>query len=91
MSQLFASGGQSIGDSGSPSNEYSELIFRMNWLDLLAVQGTLKILLQHHSFNSLALSFVYRATLNPYTTTGKTIALTRGIFVGKVRGDTIFK
>ena len=76
----------------SPSSVHPGLIsFRMDWLDLLAVQGTLKILLQHHSSNSLALSFVYRATLNPYTTTGKTIALTRGIFVGKVRGDTIFK
>ena len=64
----------------SPSNEYSGLIsFRMNWLDLLAVQGTLQSLLQHH------ISAFFRVQLsNPYMTTGKTIALTRRIFVGKV-------
>ena len=66
MSQFFSSGGQNIGSfsfSISPSNEYSGLIsFRMDWLDLLAVQGTPKSLLQHHSLesiNSLALSFLY--------------------------------
>ena len=72
----------------SPSNEYSGLIsFRMDWLDLLAVQGTLKSLLQHHS--SEASVFQHSAFLmvqpsHPYMTTGKTIALTRQIFVGKV-------
>ena len=59
MSQFFASGGQSIGVSTSisvPSNEHSGLIFfRMDWLDLLAVQGTLKSLLQHHSSKALIL------------------------------------
>ena len=71
----------------SPSNEYLGLIsFRMDWLDLLAVQGTLKSLLptlQFKSINSLALSFHYGPTLI-YMTTGKTIALTRWTFVGKV-------
>ena len=72
----------------SPSNEYSGLIsFRMEWLDLLAVQGTLKSLLQHHS--SKASIFQHSAFFivqlsHPYTTTRKTIALTRWIFVGKV-------
>ena len=69
----------------SPSNEYSGLIsFRMDWLDLLAVQGTLKSLLQHHS--SKALILLHSAFFNsqPYMTTGKTIALTRWTFVGKV-------
>ena len=72
----------------SPSNEYSGLIsFRMDWLDLLAVQGTLKSLLQHHSSKSSVLqhSTLFRVQLShPYTTTGKTIALTRWTFVGKV-------
>ena len=73
----------------SPSNEYSGLIFvRMDWLDLLAVQGTLKSLFQHHSsktINSLALSFLYRVQYShPYMTTGKDKALTRQIFAGKV-------
>ena len=55
-SQLFASGGQSTGASASVSNEYSRLIsFRIDWLDLLAVQGTLKSLLQHHSSKALIL------------------------------------
>ena len=72
-----------------PSNEYSGLIsFRMDWLDLLAVQGTLKSLFQHHSsktINSLALSFLYRVQYShPYMTTGKDKALTRQIFAGKV-------
>ena len=72
----------------SPSNEYSGLIsFRMDWLDLLAAQGTLKSLLQHHS--SKASIFHHSAFFtvqlsHPYMTTGKTIALTRWTFVGKV-------
>ena len=72
----------------SPSNEYSGLIsFRMNWLDLLAVQGILKSLLQHHSSKASILqcsAFVIVQLSHPYTTTGKTIALTRWTFVGKV-------
>ena len=71
----------------SPSNEYSGLIsFRMDWLVLLAVQGTLKSLLQHHSSKAsiLQCSAFFRVQLShPYMTTGKTIALTRRIFVGK--------
>ena len=72
----------------SPSNEHPGLIsFRMDWLDLLAVQGTLKSLLQHHSPNAsiLRLSAFFTVQLSqPYMTTGKTIALTRRTFVGKV-------
>ena len=71
----------------SPSNEYSGLIsFRMDWLDLLVVQGTLKSLLQHHSSKtSILCSAVFIVQLlHPYTTTGKTIALTRWTFVDKV-------
>ena len=72
----------------SPSNEYSGLIsFRMDWLDLLAVQGTLKSLLQHHSSKASILQFsaFFRVQFShPYMTTGKTIALTRWTFVGKV-------
>ena len=72
----------------SPSNEYSGLIsFRMDWLDLLAVQGTLKSLLQHHSSKTSFFrcsAFFIDQLLHPYMTTGKTIALTRLIFVGKV-------
>ena len=72
----------------SPSNEYSGLIsFRMDWLDLLAVQGTLKSLLQHHSSKASILqhsdSFIVQLS-HPYMTTGKTIALTRRTFVDKV-------
>ena len=72
----------------SPSNEYSGLIsFRMDWLDLLAVQGTLKSLLQHHSSKVTILqrsaSFIVQLS-HPYMATGKTIALTRQTFVGKV-------
>ena len=72
----------------SPSNEYSELIsVRMDWLDLLAVQGTLKTLLQYHSLKVSILChsafFIIRLS-HPYMTTGKTIALTRRTFVGKV-------
>ena len=69
----------------SPSNEYSGLIsFRMDWLDLLAVQGTLKSLLQHHSSKASILQHFIVQLSYPYMTTGKTIALTRQTFVGKV-------
>ena len=72
----------------SPSNEYSGLIsFRIAWLDLLAVQGTLKSLLQHHSSKASILqhSAFFRVQLShPYMTTGKAIALTRWTFVSKV-------
>ena len=72
----------------SPSNEYSGLIsFRMDWLDFLAVQVTLKSLLQHHSSKASILrssAFWIVQLSHPYMTTGKTIALTRRIFVGKV-------
>ena len=72
----------------SPSNGYSELIsFRIDWLDLLAVQGTLKSLLQHHSSKASILwcsGFFIVQLSHPYMTTGKTIALTRQTFVGKV-------
>ena len=72
----------------SLSNEYSELIsFRIDWLDLLAVQGTLKSLLQYHSSKASILlhSVFFTVQLShPYMTTGKTIALTRWTFVGKV-------
>ena len=72
----------------SPSNEYSGLIsFRMDWLDLLAIQGTLKSLPQHHSSKAsilCCLIFFTVQLLHPYMTTGKTIALTRWTFVGKV-------
>ena len=72
----------------SPSNEYSGLISsRMDWLDLLVVQGALKSLLQHHSSKAsiLQCSALFIVQLShPYMTTGKTIALTRRTFVGKV-------
>ena len=72
----------------SPSNEYAGLIsFRMDWLDLLAVQGTLKSLLQHHSSKASVLrrsAFFPVQLSHPYMTTGKTIALIRQTFVGKV-------
>ena len=91
MSQVFASGGQSIGISASkisPSNEHPGLIsFRMDLLDLLAVQGTFKSLLQHHSSKASILwhsAFFIVQLSHPYMTTGKTIALTRRTFVGKV-------
>ena len=90
MSQLLTSGGQSIGDfisfSISPSNEYSGMIsFRIDWLDLLAVQGT--SLLQYHSSNPSILqcsAFFIVQLSHPYMTTGKTIALTRQTFFGRV-------
>ena len=72
----------------SPSNEHPGLIsFRMDWLDLLAVQGTLKGLLQHHSSKASILrcsAFLIVQLSHPYMSTGKTIALTRQTFVGKV-------
>ena len=72
----------------SPSNEHPGLIsFRMDWLDLLAVLGTLKSLLQHHSSKASILqhsAFFMVQLSHPYMTTGKTTALTRGTFVGKV-------
>ena len=74
--------------NNSPSNEYLGLIsFRIDWLDLLAVQGTLKNLLQHHSSKASILwcSAFFMVQLSyPYMTTGKTIALTRWTFVGKI-------
>ena len=86
MSYLFTSGGQSIGVSAS--NEYSGLnSFRMDSLDLFAVQGTLKSLLQHHSSKASILqssAFFIVQLSHPYLNTGKTIALTRWTFVGKV-------
>ena len=91
VSQLFASGGQSIKSfsfSINPSYEYSGLIFfRMDWLDLLAVQGALKSLLQRHSSKASilqCLAFFIVEFSHPYMATGKTIALTRWTFVGKV-------
>ena len=91
MSQFFTSGGQRIGVSASasvsPSNEYSGLIsFKIDWLDLLAVQETLKSLLQHHSSKASILrhsAFFTVQLSHPYMPKGKTIALTRQIFVGK--------
>ena len=91
MSWLFTSGGQkywSFRFSISPSNEYSGLFsFRIDWLDLLAVQGTLKSLLQHHSSKAsfLQCSAFFMAQLShPYVTTIKIVALTIWTFVGKV-------
>ena len=90
MNQFFTSGGQSIGVSVSAclSNECSGLIsFMIDWFDLLAVQGTLKSLLQHHSSKASIprCSAFFMVQLSyPYMTTGKTIALTRQTFVGKV-------
>ena len=71
----------------SPSNEHPELMFRMDWLDLLSVEGTLKSLLQHHSSKASILqcsTFFTVQLSHPYMTTEKTIALTRWTFVGKV-------
>ena len=89
ISQFFASGGQlDFSFSISPSIECSGLIsFRRDWLDLLAVQGTLKSLLQHHSSKAPIFwhsDFFVVQLSHPYMTTGKTIALTRWTFVGKV-------
>ena len=89
MSQLFALGGQSTGVSASasvlPMN--TQDWFRMDWLDLLAAQGTPKSLLQHHSSKASILrcsAFFTVQLSHPYMTTGKTIALTRRTFIGKV-------
>ena len=88
MSQFVTSGGQSSSFSISPFNEHSGLLsFRRDWLDLLAVQGTLKSLLQHHSSKASILqhSVFFTVQLSHlYMTTGKTIAFTRRILVGKV-------
>ena len=91
MSQLFVFRYPkywSFSFSISPSSEYSGLIsFRMDWLDLLAVQGTLKSLLQHHSSKASILqcsAFFILQRSHPYMTTGKTIALTRRTCIGKV-------
>ena len=81
MSQFFALGGQSIRVSASPS-VLPMNSFRMDGLDLLAVQGTLKSLLQHHNLKATAFFMVQLS--HPYMTTGKTIALIRWPFVGKV-------
>ena len=90
MSQLFTWGGQSIGVSAStsvlPMNP-GLISFRMDWLDLLAVQGTLKSLLQYHTSKASILqcsAFFIVQLSNPYMTTGKTTALTRRTFVAKV-------
>ena len=90
MSQLFTSGAKywSFSFNISPSNEHSGLIsFKMDWLDLLALQGTLKSLLQHHNSKELILqhsAFFIVQLSHPYMTTGKTIALTIWTFVGKI-------
>ena len=90
MNQLFTSGGQIISFSFniSSSNEHpGRISFTMDWMALLAVQGTLKSLLQYHTSKASVLqclSFFIVQLSNPYMTTGKTIALTRQTFVGKV-------
>ena len=91
MNWLFASGGWSIGVSASapvlPINNSRLISFGTNWFDLLAVQGTLKNLLQHHSLKASVLrhsAFFMVWPSHPYMITGKTIALTRWTFVGKV-------
>ena len=90
MSQLFIRWPKywSFSFNISPSNEHPELIsFRMDWWDLLAVQGTLKSLLQHHTSKASIIqhsAFFTVQLLHPYMTTGKTTALTRRTFVGKV-------
>ena len=88
MSQFFASGGQITGASASGSNEYSGLIsFRIDWFDLIAVQWTLKSLLQHQSSKTSSLqhsAFFIVQLSHSYMITGKTIALTIQTFVGQV-------
>ena len=90
MSWLFVSGGQSIGVSASASvlpMKSGLISFMIDWLDLLAVQGTLKSLLQHHSSKASILqcsAFFMVQLLHPYMTTGKIIALTIRTFVGKI-------
>ena len=90
MSQFFASDGQSTGVAAStsvlPMNIQDCISFRTNWLDLLAVQGTLKSLLQHHSSKASILrrsAFFMVQLSHPHMTTGKTIALTNHIFASK--------
>ena len=87
MSGLFAPGGQSFSFSISPSSEYTGLIsFRISWFDLLAVQGTLKSLLQHRNSNASILrcsAFFMVQLSHLYMTAGKTIVLTIWTFVGK--------
>ena len=91
MSQFFASGGQSIGVSATasvhPMNIQDRFPLGLSWLDLFAVQGTLKSLLQHHSSKASILwrsAFFIVQLSHPNMITGKTIALTRQTFVGKV-------
>ena len=90
MSQFFALGSQRIETSASacPSNEYTGLnSFRIDWLDLLVVQGTLKNLLQHHSSKPSILrrsAFFIVQLSHPYMTPGKTIALTGQSFIAKI-------
>jgi len=91
MSQFITSGGQSIGASASasalPMNIQVLISFRIDWFDLLAVQGTLKSLLKHHSSKATVLqhtAFFMVQCSHPYMTTGKTIALTKQSFVGKI-------
>ena len=90
MSQFFVSGDQSIGVSASAQSfhEYSGLIsFRIGWFDLLAIQGTLKSLLQHRSSKASILwcsAFFMVQLLHPYVTTGHTMALATQTLVGKV-------
>ena len=100
MSQFFSSGGQSIGVSASASvlpMKLGLISFRMDRLDLLAVQGTLKSLLQHHHLKVSILwhsAFLIVQLSYPYMTTGKTIALTWWTFVGKVMSllfNTLFR
>ena len=84
MSQFFTLGGHSIGVSASASVLPMNISFRMDWLDLLAVQGTLKSLLQHHSskasIHQKRSAFFIVQLSHPYTTTGKIVALTRQNF-----------
>ena len=91
MSQFFASGGQNIGTSASASVFQMNIQdFRMDWLDLLAVQGTLKSLLQHHSSEASILwhsAFFIVQLSHSYMTTRKTLTLTRQAFAGKVMSD----
>ena len=85
---LFALGGQNWSFSNNPSSEYSWLIsFRIDWFDILAIQGTLSSLLHHHSSKALVLwhsAFFTVHPSQPYVTTGNTIALTKWTFVGRV-------
>ena len=96
MSQLFPWGGQSTGVSALASflpKNPGLISFRMDWLDLLAVQGTFKSLLQHHSSKASILRHLAFFTVqlsHPYMTSGKTIALTRWTFVGKVMSLLFF-